>query len=283
MLTGSQAESVYKRVTATLASFFSKCGKREAVLGLSGGIDSAVVACIAADALGKESVHGLIMPSPFSTVHSVTDAIELAQNLEISYDVVSIDSILNRFVKELDPVFKGEPAKLTLENIQARIRGVLLMAYSNQTGALVLNTSNKSELSAGYGTLYGDLCGAIMVIADLYKMDVYEIARYINFVKNVIPGSTITKAPSAELSPGQMDSDQLPLYEKMDPVLYALNEEGKTPAEVIESGGDEQLVRRIVDLKRGASFKTHQLPEMIQLGDHPLLPGKCVWLESDNF
>ncbi|MCK9305287.1 MAG: NAD(+) synthase, partial [Bacteroidales bacterium] len=197
--------------------------------------------------------------------------------------VVSIDSILNRFVKELDPVFKGEPAKLTLENIQARIRGVLLMAYSNQTGALVLNTSNKSELSAGYGTLYGDLCGAIMVIADLYKMDVYEIARYINFVKNVIPGSTITKAPSAELSPGQMDSDQLPLYEKMDPVLYALNEEGKTPAEVIESGGDEQLVRRIVDLKRGASFKTHQLPEMIQLGDHPLLPGKCVWLESDNF
>lgn len=282
MLTGIQAEIVYKRVTSTLAYFFRRSGKSRGILGLSGGIDSAVVACIAADALGRENVHALIMPSPYSTLHSVTDAVELAGNLEIQYNIIPIESILNRFTKELEEVMHGEPGRLTLENIQARIRGVLLMAFSNQTGALVLNTSNKSELSVGYGTLYGDLCGAVMVIADLYKLDIYELAEHINSVKKVIPSSTMTKAPSAELSPGQLDSDFLPVYEKLDPVLYALHEEGKSPEELVASGVDRALIKRITELKEGASFKKHQLPEMIRLGEHPLMPDKCVWLNSEN-
>ncbi len=282
MLINLRADELFERVSTTLTAFFRDCGKKSAVLGLSGGIDSAVVACIAVNALGKENVHGLIMPSPFSTFHSVSDAVELAVNLEIGYDIVPIESILSRFVKELEPVFKKGIEGITQENIQARIRGVLLMAYSNHSGALVLNTSNKSELSVGYGTLYGDLAGAVMVLADIYKLDVYEVARYINSVKEVIPDSTMTKPPSAELSPGQKDSDQLPVYEILDPVLFALNECGKSSAEV-SGEADPALVKRVVELKENASFKKFQLPQMIQVGDHPLVPEKCVRLNSDSF
>jgi NAD+ synthase (glutamine-hydrolysing) len=157
------------------------------------------------------------------------------------------------------------------------------MACSNQSGALVANTSNKSELSTGYGTLYGDLAGAIMVIADIYKLDIYELARYINSCKSVIPNSTLTKAPSAELSVGQKDSDFLPPYEILDPLLYALNECGKTPQELIESGIDSSLVKKICSLRKGSSFKGYQLPQMIQIGEHPLLPpDKCIRLNHDD-
>ncbi len=282
MLINLRADELFERVSATLAAFFRECGRKSAVLGLSGGIDSAVVACIAVNALGKDNVHGLIMPSPFSTLHSVSDAVELAVNLEIGYDIIPIESILNRFSQELEPVFKKGIENITQENIQARIRGVLLMAYSNQSGALVLNTSNKSELSVGYGTLYGDLAGAVMVLADIYKLDVYELARYINSVKESIPDSTMTKPPSAELSPGQKDSDQLPVYEILDPVLFALNECGKSPSEIIGEA-DTALVKKVIELKEKASFKRFQLPQMIQVGDHPLMPEKCVRLNPDAY
>lgn len=277
MLINISAELLHDRVVQTLCSFFESTGKQKSVLGLSGGIDSALVAAIAVEALGPENVHGLIMPSPFSTMHSVTDAIELADNLGIKYDIVPIESIFHKFLKELDSVFKGEPKKLTIENLQARIRGNLLMAYSNQNDALVLNTSNKSELAMGYGTLYGDLCGAIMVIADIYKLDVYNLAYYINSLNPVIPDSILTKEPSAELSIGQKDSDSLPPYEILDPILFSLIEKGRSPEELAVSGVDPSVLERVLKLKEASSFKVHQLAPMIQIGSHPLHPlNKCI-------
>ena len=281
MLIDIPAETVYDRVVGTLRQFFKEAGKEKGVLGLSGGIDSAVVASLSVEALGAENVHALIMPSPFSTMHSVTDAVEIADNLGIKYNIVPIEAIFNRFLKELDSVFNEEVKRLTIENLQARIRANLLMAYSNQNGALLLNTSNKSELAMGYGTIYGDLCGAIMVIADIYKVDIYNLAYYINSLKTVIPDSTLTKEPSAELSVGQKDSDTLPFYNILDPILHSINEKGMSPEDLLNSGVDNILLNRIRELQNASSFKVHQLPQMIQIGNHPLLPrNKCVKLSG---
>jgi len=281
MLIDIPAETVYDRVVGTLRQFFKEAGKEKGVLGLSGGIDSAVVASLSVEALGAENVHALIMPSPFSTMHSVTDAVEIADNLGIKYNIVPIEAIFNRFLKELDSVFNEEVKRLTIENLQARIRANLLMAYSNQNGALLLNTSNKSELAMGYGTIYGDLCGAIMVIADIYKVDIYNLAYYINSLKDVIPDSTLTKEPSAELSVGQKDSDTLPFYNILDPILHSINEKGMSPEDLLNSGVDNILLNRIRELQNASSFKVHQLPQMIQIGNHPLLPrNKCVKLSG---
>jgi len=281
MLIDIPAETVYDRVVGTLSQFFKEAGKEKGVLGLSGGIDSAVVASLSVEALGAENVHALIMPSPFSTMHSVTDAVEIAYNLGIKYNIVPIEAIFNRFLKELDSVFNEEVKRLTIENLQARIRANLLMAYSNQNGALILNTSNKSELAMGYGTIYGDLCGAIMVIADIYKVDIYNLAYYINSLKDVIPDSTLTKEPSAELSVGKKDSDTLPFYNILDPILHSINEKGMSPEDLLNSGVDNILLNRIRELQNASSFKVHQLPQMIQIGNHPLLPrNKCVKLSG---
>ena len=270
------SDIVYARLVKGLARFFKEQGKEKAVLGLSGGIDSAVVAAIAAEALGKDNVHAILMPSPFSTLHSVTDAVELASNLGIEHSVVPIEGIYNKFMRELEELFCGDVKGITSENLQARIRGSLLMAYTNNTGALLINTSNKSELAMGYGTLYGDLSGAIMVIADLYKTQVYSVANYINSIKKVIPQSTLTKEPSAELRDNQKDSDSLPEYSILDPVLHALTEEGKDPETLVKEGYERILVDRVVKLIKGSSFKVHQLPQILQLGQHPLVPeSKC--------
>lgn len=281
MLIDIPTDIVYEKIVKTLRGFFKEAGKEKGVLGISGGIDSAVVAAISADALGAGNVHGLIMPSSFSTMHSVTDAVELGDNLGISYSIVPIEGIFNKFVREFDSLFCEETKKLTLENLQARIRANILMSYSNQTGALLLNTSNKSELAMGYGTLYGDLCGAIMVVGDIYKVDIYNLAHYINSIKRVIPDSTLTKAPSAELSVGQKDSDTLPIYDILDPILHSLYEKGMTPEELISSGTDRVLLDRIQQLHNASAFKGYQLPQMIQIGNHPLLPlDKCVKLSD---
>ena len=262
---------VHNTLVEGLRNFVHSIGASKVVLGLSGGIDSAVVAALAVEALGKENVHGILMPSDFSTVHSVQDAVDLADNLEMSYNIVPIADIWNRFMKELAPVF-GPDNKWNVaeENLQARIRGTILMAYSNKFGALLLNTSNKSELSTGYGTLYGDLAGAAMVIADLYKCEVYELADYINRNGVKIPVSTITKAPSAELREGQKDSDSLPDYSVLDPTLYALQEGGKTPEELIAEGTDKEIVEKIVKLKRGSAFKAAQIPPIFNISEKPL-------------
>lgn len=272
------ADIIHDRLVESIRTFFRDAGKSSAVVGLSGGIDSAVVLVLAVEALGKDNVQAILMPSPYSTLHSVTDAVELAENLEVKYNIVPIDGVFNRFVKELDDLFDNETKRITIENLQARIRGVILMAFSNQTGSLLLNTSNKSEVAMGYGTLYGDLTGALMVLADVYKLQVYGIANYINRNKAIIPHAIITKEPSAELSENQKDSDTLPVYSVLDPILHSLIEEGKSSEELIECGTDRNLVNRIRHMMNSVKFKVHQLPQMIQTGSHPILPKeKCLF------
>jgi len=240
----SDPKLIYDRLVISVRRFFRDAGRERAVIGLSGGIDSAVVLAIAAHALGKDNVQAILMPSPFSTLHSVTDAVELADNLGVKYSVFPIEGVYNKFFKEFEELFGEDVKKLTRENLQARIRGVVLMGWSNQNGSLLLNTSNKSEIAMGYGTLYGDLTGALMVLADIYKLQVYSVAKYINRDETIIPESIITKAPSAELSHDQKDSDSLPEYSVLDPVLWSLIEEKRTPADLISAGTDISLVKQ---------------------------------------
>ena len=271
-------EEIRRKLVDGIRSYFEGRGMQKAVLGLSGGIDSAVVAALAVEALGKENVHGIMLPSDFSTLHSVQDAVDLAENLGIDYEVVPISEIYHKFMKSLEPVFKERKEwSVTEENLQARIRGTILMAYSNKFNALLLNTSNKSELCTGYGTLYGDLAGAMMVIADLYKGDVYELAYDINREEEIIPVSTMTKAPSAELRPGQKDSDSLPDYDIMDPILYEVNEGGKTFKQLLEEGYDKELLDRISSLIGKSSFKIHQIPPILNISSAPVVyREKCL-------
>ena len=271
-------EQIRSKLVEGIRDYFAGCNIQNAVLGLSGGIDSAVVAALAVEALGSENVHGIMLPSDFSTLSSVQDAVDLAENLGIGYDVVPISEIYHKFMKSLEPVFKDRKEwSVTEENLQARIRGTILMAYSNKFNALLLNTSNKSELCTGYGTLYGDLAGAMMVIADLYKGDVYELAYDINSEKEIIPVSTLTKAPSAELRPGQKDSDSLPDYDIMDPILYEVNEGGKTFKQLLEEGYDKELLDRISSLIGKSSFKIHQIPPILNISSAPVVyREKCL-------
>ncbi|MDD2594627.1 MAG: NAD(+) synthase [Bacteroidales bacterium] len=266
-------ETAYDTIVGKLKSYFANAGMQKAVVGLSGGIDSAVVMAIASAALGKDNIHGILMPSQFSTLHSVSDAVDLANNIGAEYEVIPIEKIYHKFMREMNSFFEIGEWSLAQENLQARIRGTILMTYSNKYNALLLNTSNKSELLTGYGTLYGDLCGAMMVIADLYKVQIYELARYINEVNNdVIPISTMQKAPSAELRPNQKDSDSLPVYDKMDPVLYAMFDEGRSREELIGRGVEAELIDKIVKLTGKSSFKVHQLPPVIKISNRPVVP-----------
>lgn len=271
-------EEIHATLVSSLREFFAKSGQKKAVLGLSGGIDSAVVAALAVEALGKENVCGILMPSQFSTLHSLTDAVDLANNLDMKHIVIPIEKMYHRAIKDMAPIFDGDNSwDNTQENIQARIRGMIVMAYSNRHGALALNTSNKSELAMGYGTLYGDLAGAVMVIADIYKIQVYDLARYINRERTIIPISTITKAPSAELRHDQKDTDSLPEYALLDPVLHALIEEGKSKEELLEEGVEEALIDRILTLKARSAFKVHQMAPVIKVSDKPIhYPEKWV-------
>lgn len=281
MLSGSEISEIHDRIIRTVRGFFRQAGKSRAVIGLSGGIDSAVVAALAAEALGSENITGILMPSSYSTVHSVNDAVELADNLKIKYYIVPISKIYDKFLKETEALFEGDYHwDNTQENLQARIRGTILMIYSNRHDALLLNTTNKSELSMGYGTLYGDLCGSLMVIADLYKVEVYELAAYINREKEIIPFSTMTKAPSAELREGQKDTDSLPDYPVLDPILYSLNEKGLPEEQILQGGTERALVERIVRQKNSVSFKAHQLPQIVKISVQPLLP-ESKWVVSE--
>lgn len=272
-------ETAYETIVSKLKAFFKDCGKTKAVLGLSGGIDSALVAALAVDALGAKNVHGVLMPSQFSSLHSVSDSIDLANNLEISTHLIPIDKIYNLMTFEMHNFLEKNKWSVAKENLQARIRGDILMAYSNRFDALLLNTSNKSELFAGYGTLYGDLCGAIMVIADLYKTQVFELSEFINKKAGhtVIPEAIIEKEPSAELRPNQKDTDSLPSYDLLDPVLYALNEGGFSADDVISHGVSKELVERVLKLKKGSAFKLMQIPPVLTIGNHPIVPTyKCI-------
>jgi NAD+ synthase (glutamine-hydrolysing) len=248
-----------------IRDYFRKMGFTKATLGSSGGVDSAVVQALAVEALGKENVHVLLMPSEFSSSHSVSDAEQLCRNLGNRYDIVPIKSVYESFVSALKPIFKDLPFSVAEENIQSRARGNLLMALANKFGYILLNTSNKSELATGYGTLYGDMAGGLSVLGDLYKMQVYALARHINKETEIIPEAILTKAPSAELRPNQKDSDSLPDYPVLDRVLYQYVELRQGPREIIAQGFDEKLVARILKLVNTNEYKRNQFCPIIRV------------------
>lgn len=261
----SKIEKIHDALVLGIKDYFGKLGFSKAILGLSGGIDSAVTAVLAQRALGAENVRVLLMPSQFSSDHSVDDARQLAENLGIQYDIVAIKDLYEAFMDKLDPMFSGLDFNVTEENIQARSRGVLLMAMSNKFGNILLNTSNKSEMAVGYGTLYGDLAGGISVIGDIYKMEVYALAKFMNKDAEVIPHNTIHKPPSAELRPDQKDSDSLPDYEILDSILYEYIEKRKGPKEIVAMGYDPALVKRILRLVNINEFKRYQTAPVLRV------------------
>ena len=255
-----EIESIHKALVLGVRDYMRKCGFSHVVLGLSGGIDSAVVACIAAEALGAENVRAVTMPSRYSSPGSVTDSKLLAERLGIRLDEIPIGPVFDRFREVLAEPFAGREEDITEENLQARIRGTLLMAYANKFGCLVLSTGNKSELAVGYCTLYGDMDGGLAVISDLPKLTVYELARWYNREHELIPEAILTKAPSAELAPDQVDSDSLPPYEVLDPILEAYLERLLSVEEIVEEGYDEATVRRVVRMVDRNEYKRRQAP-----------------------
>ena len=251
-------KDIHDSIILGIKDYFGKLGFTKAVLGLSGGIDSAVTAVLAARALGPKNVRVLLMPSQFSSDHSVNDAIALSENLEIQYDIIAIKDMYDSYLENLSPLFGDLPFNVTEENIQARVRGTLNMAISNKFGNILLNTSNKSEMAVGYGTLYGDLAGGISVIGDVYKTDVFRMAEYMNKDGVVIPINTINKPPSAELRPDQKDSDSLPDYDILDEILELYIEHHKGPKEIVAAGHDPALVKRILRMVNINEFKRYQ-------------------------
>ncbi len=256
---------IYDALVLGIKDYFGKLGFKKAILGSSGGIDSALVMALAADALGAQNIHAVLMPSQFSSDHSISDAIQLAKNLGSTYDIIPIKSTFDAYINLLEKPFEGKDFDVTEENIQARIRGNILMALSNKFGYILLNTSNKSESAVGYGTLYGDMCGGLSVIGDLYKIEVYALSRYINRNSEIIPENIITKAPSAELRPNQKDSDSLPEYEQLDAVLYQYIEKRQGPQEIIAMGFAEALVKRTLRLVNMSEYKRYQTPPMLRI------------------
>jgi NAD+ synthase (glutamine-hydrolysing) len=258
-------DEIYHAIILGIRDYFGKMGFTKAILGASGGIDSAVTQVLATAALGNENVRAVLMPSEFSSSHSVDDAEQLSKSLGNEYDIVPIKNIYESFLADLKPIFKNLPFNIAEENIQSRTRGNLLMAIANKFGYILLNTSNKSELATGYGTLYGDMAGGLSVLGDVYKMQVYALARYINKKEVVIPENIIHKEPSAELRPNQKDRDSLPEYEKLDRILYNYIELRQGPKEIIAKGFDEQLVRKVLKLVNTNEYKRNQFCPIIRV------------------
>ena len=261
----SGIELIHDALVMGVRNYFQKLGFKKAILGSSGGIDSAVTAAIAAKALGHKNVYNVLLPSRFSSDHSVNDAVQLAENLQSPYDIIEIENTFNALEKTLQPYFKGLPFNVAEENLQARARGVILMGLSNKFGHILLNTSNKSEAAVGYGTLYGDMNGGLSVLGDVYKTQVFELARFINRDKEIIPENIITKPPSAELRPDQKDSDSLPDYNILDVILYQYIEERKGPKEIIAMGYEETLVNRILKMVNTNEYKRYQTPPILRV------------------
>jgi len=269
-------EQVYQAIVMGIKDYFTKMGFTKAILGSSGGIDSAVTLAIACEALGKENVRAILMPSEYSTGHSVGDAETLSKNLGNPYDIIPIKNIYDAFLSELKPVFKELPFSIAEENLQSRSRGNLLMAIANKFGYILLNTSNKSELATGYGTLYGDMAGGIGVLGDCYKMQVYALAKYINRNSEIIPGHIITKAPSAELRPGQKDADSLPDYSILDKILFQYIEKRQGPKEIKAQGFDADLVDRVLKMVNINEYKRNQFCPIIRVSPKAFGVGRRV-------
>jgi NAD+ synthase (glutamine-hydrolysing) len=269
-------DQIYSALILGIKDYFAKMGFTKAILGSSGGIDSAVVLALACDALGSENVRAVLMPSPYSTAHSVNDAVQLSKNFDNPYDIIRINEVYESFLTTLQPIFKDLPFSLAEENMQSRTRGNLLMAIANKFGYILLNTSNKSELSTGYGTLYGDMAGGLGVLGDCYKIQVYALARYINRNREIIPENIITKAPSAELRPNQKDSDSLPDYEVLDKILFQYIEKRLGPAEIKAQGFDAATVDRAIKLVNMNEYKRNQFCPIIRVSPKAFGVGRRV-------
>jgi NAD+ synthase (glutamine-hydrolysing) len=267
---------IHMALVTGIRDFFVKSGLKKAVVGLSGGVDSAVVLALAAEALGKDNTLAVLMPSVYSSEHSVKDAVEMAVNLKVPYHIVSIEEARQVLEKTLKPFFADRAPDETEENIQARLRAVVLMAFANKFGCIVLNTSNKSEAATGYGTLYGDMIGGLSVMGDVYKTEVYRLAREINSEKEIIPVRIIAKPPSAELRPDQLDTDSLPPYDQLDPVLFRYIDLERSPRQIIEEGFDPVLVEKIAKLVRTSEFKRRQTPPVLRVSSRAFGSGRRI-------
>jgi NAD+ synthase (glutamine-hydrolysing) len=269
-------DQIYDALILGIQDYFTKMGFKKAIIGSSGGIDSAVTIALASAALGAENVRAILMPSPYSTIHSVEDAVQLSKNLGNPYDIISINQIYESFLHTLAPQLSGLAFSLAEENMQSRIRGNLLMALANKFGYILLNTSNKSELATGYGTLYGDMAGGLGVLGDCYKLQVYALAKYINKNYIIIPENIILKAPSAELRPNQKDIDSLPDYTILDKILYQYIEQQKGPAEIKAMGFEAELVDRILKLVNTNEYKRNQFCPIIRISPKAFGVGRRV-------
>ena len=267
---------VHDAIVMGIKDYFTKMGFSKAIIGSSGGIDSAVTIALACQALGAENVRAVLMPSQYSTDHSVGDAEQLSKNLGNPYDIIPIKNIYDAFLKELEPIFNNLPFSIAEENIQSRTRGNLLMAIANKFGYILLNTSNKSELATGYGTLYGDMAGGLGVLGDCYKLQVYSLTKYINRRKEIIPVNIFTKAPSAELRPGQKDSDSLPDYSILDKILFQYIEKRQGPKEIKSQGFDAALVDRILKMVNMNEYKRNQFCPIIRISPKAFGVGRRV-------
>ena len=265
LIRNNNIKEIHDALVMGIRDYFGKMGFKKAILGSSGGIDSAVTLVLACEALGNENVRAVAMPSGYSTAHATADAVQLSKNLGNPFDIISIQPIYESLLSSLKPVFKELPFSTAEENLQSRSRGNLLMGMANKFGYILLNTSNKSELATGYGTLYGDMAGGLSVLGDVYKTQVYALARYINRKEEIIPLHILEKAPSAELRPDQKDSDSLPEYELLDKLLYLYIEKRKGPKEIIAMGIDEELVKRVLKLVNSNEYKRNQFCPIIRV------------------
>lgn len=265
---------IHDALVMGIKEYFTKQGFTKAIIGLSGGIDSAVVAVLAAKALGNANVKVVLLPSQYSSQHSIDDAVALAKNLNLSYEIININQTFDALTKTLEAQFNNTPFGIAEENLQSRSRGVILMALSNKFGYILLNTSNKSELAVGYGTLYGDMCGGLSVIGDLYKTEVYELAHFINVQQEIIPQHTITKEPSAELRPNQKDTDSLPDYAILDSILKLYIEERLSPAQIVVHGYEKDMVAKVLKLVNNSEWKRIQAPPVLRVSSKAFGPGR---------
>jgi NAD+ synthase (glutamine-hydrolysing) len=276
----SEIERIHDALVLGIKDYFAKLGFTRAVLGLSGGVDSALVLYLAVQALGKDNVLSVLLPSHFSSSHSVDDSLALVKNLGSPHEVIAIEDCFQQYLTTLKPQFKDLPFGIAEENIQARVRGTLLMAMSNKFGYILLNTTNKSEAAVGYGTLYGDMCGGLAVLGDVYKTQIYDLCKFINRNTEIIPEHILTKAPSAELRPNQKDSDSLPDYDILDKVLFQYIEQRKGPVELVAMGFDDALVKRVLRMVNMNEWKRFQAAPILRVSPKAFGMGRRMPIEG---